>query len=194
MALVVTMMAMVVLLALTGALVPLASTETAIGANHRLAIQALYAAEAALEWAVHELRAAPDWDAVLAVTGRSPLAPSTRRVTLADGTVLDLRDATRRLERAGAGMASAGRGLRWTLYAQGPLAALVPVDPTNGLLIVAVWIGDSPIESDGDPLRDANDTLVVHAAVFGPMLTHRAVQATIRRRDPPRLAPPRPWS
>ena len=79
----------------------------------------------------------------------------------------------------------AGRGLRWQLYAHGPLGALLPVDPSNGLLFVAVWLAD-------DPRRAETDSLVVHAAVRGPALTHRAVQATVRRRamSQPATLPP----
>ena len=103
MALVITMMAMLTLLALTGALVPLASTETAVVANHRRAIQSFYAAEAALEFIVQELRGVPDWDELLTGKVRSRLAGTSSRVRLADGTVLDLQDATNQLEQTGAG-------------------------------------------------------------------------------------------
>ena len=62
-------MAMVVILlflGVTGAVVPLTVTETAVSANHRLAVVALYAAEAGLEWVTHELGAVTDWSDVLA--------------------------------------------------------------------------------------------------------------------------------
>ena len=83
MALVITMMAMLTLLALTGALVPLASTETAVVANHRRAIQSFYAAEAALEFIVQELRSVPDWDELL--TGESALSSGWDVESGADG-------------------------------------------------------------------------------------------------------------
>ena len=182
MALVITMMAMLTLLALTGALVPLASTETAVVANHRRAIQSFYAAEAALEFIVQELRGVPDWDELLTGKVRSRLAGTSSRVRLADGTVLDLQDATNQLEQTGAGATAAGRGLRWRLYAHGPLETLLPVDPSKGVLLIAVWLADDPMEIDGDPFRDTNDVLVVHAAVFGPAWAERSVQATVMRR------------
>ncbi len=173
---------MLTLLALTGALVPLVSTDTAVVANHRRAIQSCYAAEAALEFIVQELRGVPDWDGLLTGKVRSRLAGTSHRVRLADGTVLDLQDATEQLEQTGTGAAASGRGLRWRLYAHGPLKTLLPVDPSRGVLFIAVWLADDPMEIDGDPFRDTNDVLVVHAAVFGPAWAERSVQATVMRR------------
>ena len=49
MALIATLMAALLLVALAGVLAPLSMIETAVGVNHRRAVQALYAAEAALE-------------------------------------------------------------------------------------------------------------------------------------------------
>ena len=182
MALVVTLLVLLVVVGFSGALIPLSSTETAITANHRLAVQTFYAAEAALEWATQELRQTQSWDAVLAGRERSRLWASAPDIRLADGMVLDLRRATDELEHAGAGTSSAGRGLRWQLYAHGPLGRLLPVDPSNGLLFVAVWLADySSPHTGGDPQEEANDALAVHAAAFGPALAQRAVQATLVR-------------
>lgn len=183
-ALIVTMMALLMLVALTGALMPLTSSETAIAANHRLALQSLYAAEAVLERAIRELEAAPSWDDVLAGHRRATLWDGQTTRSLADGAVLDLNAATDALADAGAGRFGAGRGLRWRLYAHGPLGAALPQDPTGGLLHAAVWVADDPDDTDGDPLRDANGILMLHAAAVGPALAQRAVQATLARAAP----------
>lgn len=180
-ALIVTMMALLMLVALTGALMPLTSSETAIAANHRLAVQSLYAAEAALERAIRELEDAPSWDDVLAGRRQATLWDGQTTRSLADGAVLDLNAATDALADAGAGRSGAGRGLRWRLYAHGPLGAVLPQDPTGGLLHAAVWVADDPDDADGDPLRDANGILMLHAAAVGPALAQRAVQATLAR-------------
>ena len=140
-ALLVTMMASLILVGLVGALVPLVSTETAVAANHRRSVQALYAAEAGLEWVVGELgrpASRASWDAVLAGSRRSRFWEVTLESPLADGTVVDLRAATLELRRAGAGDRAAGRGLEWRLFAHGPLAAIVPVAPGYSVLRVAV--------------------------------------------------------
>ena len=160
---------------------PLTSSETAIAANHRLAVQSLYAAEAVLERAIRELEATPSWDDVLAGHRRSTLWDDQTTRSLADGAVLDLNAATDALADAGAGRSGAGRGLRWRLYAHGPLGAVLPQDPTGGLLHAAVWVADDPGDADGDPLRDANGILMLHAAAVGPALAQRAVQATLTR-------------
>ena len=173
------MMALLVLVALTGALIPLTSSETAIAANHRLALQMQYAAEAVLERAVRELEDAPSLDDVLAGRRRSTVWDNRAELRLADGAVLDLSVETAVLTSAGAGRSGAGRGLRWRLYAHGPLGAVLPRDPTGGLLHAAVWVADDPADADGDPLRDANGILLLHAAAVGPALAQRAVQATL---------------
>ena len=180
-ALIVTMMALLMLVALTGALMPLTSSETAIAANHRLAVQSVYAAEAVLERAIRELEAAPSWDDVLAGRRRATVWDNQTTRPLADGAVLDLHAATDALTSAGAGGSGAGRGLRWRLYAHGPLSAVLPRDPSGGLLHAAVWVADDAADADGDPLRDANGVLVLHAAAIGPALAQRAVQATLAR-------------
>ena len=183
-ALIVTLMALLVLVALTGALMPLTSSETAIAANHRLALQTFYAAEAVLARAIRELEDVQSWDDVLAGRQRSVVWDSQTTLRLADGALLDLDAATAALETAGAGRSRAGRGLRWRLYAYGPLSAVLPRDPSGGLLRAAVWVADDPADGDGEPLRDANGALLLHAAAIGPALAQRAVQATLARATP----------
>ena len=78
-ALVVTLLALLVLVALTGALIPLTSSETAISAHHRRAAQTLYAAEAALEWALQELQPVDSWDACWRGAGAPRCGRARRR-------------------------------------------------------------------------------------------------------------------
>ena len=183
-ALIVTLLALLVLMALTGALMPLTSSETAVAANHRLALQMLYAAEAVLERAISELETVPSWDDVLAGRRRSPIWNNQTALRLADGAALDLEAETALLERAGAGRSRAGRGLRWRLYGHGALDTVLPRDPSGRLLRTAVWVADDPADGDGDPLRDANGAVLLHAAAIGPALAQRAVQATVSRPNP----------
>lgn len=187
-ALIVTMMAALVLVAVAGALVPLSTIETAISVNHRRAVEGLYAAEAALALVTAELGAVPDWSAALDGSFQSTL----RAATLApDGTAIDLAAIGRQLRRRGAGASGAGRGLLWTRLAHGPLAAAVPVPDGYGPWQVGVWIADDPADPDPDPQRDANGVIVAHAAAFGPRQAERAVQATlIRQVLPPAPLPP----
>ena len=188
-ALIVTLLALLVLVALTGALIPLTSSETAISAHHRRAAQTLYAAEAVFEWVLQELQSTASWDAVLAGSRRSALWAGSTTRRLAGGATLDLGRLTVELQRRGAGASGAGRGLRWRLYAHGPLSAILPREPSLGLLRVAVWLADDPAETDGDPWRDTNGVVVLHAAGVGPALAQRAVQATLRRPAAGRITP-----
>lgn len=191
-ALIVTLMALMALVGLTGALVPLTTTETAVSANHRRAAQAFYAAEAAIEWAAQELGQVGSWDAVLSGSRRSRLWEGEAMLRFADGATLDLDRATTELNRRGAG--AAGRNLRWRLYARGSLDGLLRRDPSVGLLRVLIWVADDPAETDGDPFRDTNDALLVHAAIVGPALAQRAVQATLRRTGPARRVTLASWT
>ena len=99
--LVITMMALLVLVGLTGALIPLTSTETSIVANHRRAVQILYAADAALEWVIQDLQREPSWDSVLSGSRQSSLRVGGSQHRLADETLLDLERVTSELRSFG---------------------------------------------------------------------------------------------
>ena len=129
-ALIMTLMASVVLLTVVGVLVPLASTEVMIAANHRRAVEGLYAAEAALEWTVGELAPSAAWGAALAGGARSGVWAGALELLLADGSRVLLDEQTAALSRDGAGPSGAGRGLAWSLFAHGRLARLIPL-PTD---------------------------------------------------------------
>ena len=191
-ALIATMMAALLLVALAGVLAPLAMIETAVGVNHRRSVQALYAAEGALEMASAELGSIPDWSTVLNGSARSAFRSGALVRTMPDGARIDLPAVAGRLRSRGAGAGSAGRGLEWRLFAYGPLNAWAPVPAGYGPWLVAVWIADDAADPDPDRERDANDVVVAHAAAFGPRGAERAVQATLVRRtvSPTPSAPP----
>ena len=182
-ALIVTMMAALLLVALAGMLAPLATIETAVGANHRRSVQALYAAEAALELATAELGSFADWNGALDGSVRSAFRNGALDPAMPDGSRIDLPAITARLRSSGA----VGPGLEWRLFAHGPLNAWVPVPAGYGPWLVAVWIADDATDPDPDREQDANDAIVAHAAAFGPRRAARAVQATLVRQ---RVAPP----
>ena len=191
-ALIVTMMAALLLVALAGVLAPLAMIETAVGVNHRRSVQALYAAESALELATAELGSFPDWSAVLSGAVRSAYRNGGLAPVMPGGERIDLSAIAGRLRSDGAGAGAAGRGLEWRLFAHGPLGTWVPIPDGYGPWLVAVWIADDPADPDPDRQRDANDAIVAHAAAFGPRRAARAVQATLIRQtvNPPPPAPP----
>src|SRR5262249_52761974 len=91
-ALVVALLAMLVMAAVGAALMLAAATELRITRNFRNSTEALYAADAALERVVDELRAIGDWNLLLSGSVRSSFAvgePHGRR-SMADGKTIDL--------------------------------------------------------------------------------------------------------
>jgi hypothetical protein len=81
MALVIAVTAVLMMLAMSGTAVLNTMTETTIAANHRDAIQALYAAEAGIELSISRLRMTADWSAA---------APDPGGTLLVRGTLADL--------------------------------------------------------------------------------------------------------
>jgi len=165
-ALVITLMALSLLLALGVALAMTTNTETRIAANYRDGVEALYAADAGVERAIQDLATASDWDSVLNGTVRSSFndgPPQGLRI-LPGGATLDLTQATN-VARCGKDTCSAAdltavtddrpwgaNNPVWQPFAYGPLAAL---DGTiDSPMYVMVWIADDPSENDNAPLRD----------------------------------------
>jgi len=188
-ALVVALLLGLLLVALTAALVPLSTIETEVAANHRRAVEGLYAAEAAAALAAAELGGLPDWSVVLNGSVRSAHWGASLAPTMPDGRTVDLAAVAGLLGARGAGGDDAGRGLTWTLVAHGDLASWVGLPSGFGPWLVAVWAADDPADADGDPLVDSNGALVLHAAAYGPRGASRALQATLVRQG---LAPPPP--
>ena len=205
-ALVVTMMAITLMLALGGALVLLSTSETAIAANYRTAHEATYAADAAIERALADLRAVPDFTAALNGTVQSSFvdgaASGSRR--LVDGSTIDLDQITN-LANCEKATACSPADLvavtprrpwgisnpRWTLYAYGPLTnSLGPVGVPSPFYIVA-FVGDDGAESDGDPMVDGapvgntpnpgKGVVAIRAEAFGPKNVHSVAEATVAR-------------
>jgi hypothetical protein len=205
-ALVMALMATTMMLTLGGALVLLSSSETVIAANFRAAHEAAYAADAAVERALADLRSVPDWTTVLnggAVSSFVDGVPSGSR-TLIDGSSVDLDQATNlaNCEKPTACTATdiaatttdrpwGANNPRWALYAYGPLAESLGTTAVHSGFYVMAFVGDDPSENDSDPMLDgfslAGDPnpgtgiIVIRAEAFGPRNAHRVVEATIAR-------------
>ena len=178
-----------VLLSLLGAgLLTLASTETLIAASYRHGQEASYGAEAALERALADLHAAADWTAVLASPPAnlvSTFDDGQFNVRLPEGRVVTLSAQTMERQRESdeeAGPAVFGADSpRWRLFAHASIEDLEP-SPTGGApLYLVVWVADDGADGDGDPARDANGRIHVHAEAFGAAGARRGVAATIER-------------
>jgi len=81
MALVTALTAVLMMLAIGGSAALNTMTETTIAANHRDALQTLYAAEAGIDLSIMRLRVTTDWSAV---------APDQRGTILIQGSLVDL--------------------------------------------------------------------------------------------------------
>lgn len=208
-ALIAVMSAASLLLALGLSLALTTTIEVGIAANQRDAVQTLHAADAGLERAMADLALA-DWDAVLAGAVTSPFHDGAGVVTLPDGSRLDVQQETDRLRCGAAACGDAdmdrvtaarpwGRNNpRWTVFASGPLAELVPDAAIAARSYLVIWVADDPAENDAQPLRDGGPPALVdaanpanpgrgalwlHARAYGPSGARRAIEAVVER-DP----------
>ena len=178
-----------VLLSLLGAgLLTLANTETLIAASYRHGQEASYGAEAALERALADLHAAADWTAVLASPPAnlvSTFDDGQVNVRLPEGRVVNLPAQTMERQRESdeeAGPAVFGADSpRWRLFAHASIEDLDPPPAAGAPLYLLVWVADDGADGDGDPARDANGRIHVHAEAFGAAGARRSVAATIER-------------
>jgi hypothetical protein len=169
--------------------------------NLRGAAAMLYAADAAIELAAHDLAHIADWNLVLSGDIRSPFADGepTGVRAIPGGGVIDLAAETNQLNCGRNSDCTAAQvesntrerpwganNARWRLFAYGPLGNYVhfarPVP-----CYLAVWLADDAREDDGDPLSDAgapapgHGVLRVRAAAYGALGTRRAIEAELVR-------------
>jgi Tfp pilus assembly protein PilX len=201
-ALVIVLLAMMLIAALGMALSLTTSTETRIAASYAWGAETFYAADAALEHVLDDLTRLVDWTDALdgAATSFSDGPPGPR--TLPDGTRVDLRQVTDRLNcghpscsiaELTASTADRPWGINnpiWQLYGHGPLAMLSPAIDIEPPIYVIVWVSDDPLENDGQPRVEGDETmgpnagrgiLQVRTHAYGAGGSVRTVEMTIRR-------------
>jgi hypothetical protein len=206
MAILLTLMALVLMSLLSGALIVTTSTESAIAANFRSAQEGLYAADAALERAIDDLAAASDWNAILEGSTRSEFVdgPPGGIRTLPGGGRLDLDQRLslincRRVVPCSASDLTAITSQRpwgpnnpvWRLFAFGPLSSMLPAGAIESAHYVTVMVADDPAENDGNPLRDGigplnpgSGVLSLRADALGPRGARQTIEATVARAAP----------
>jgi hypothetical protein len=171
--------------ALTAALVFVVVTENRVSANHQAAQVGAYAAVAAVERTFGELRRLATWELVPDTSG--PSAPEdfndgASAARLPDGTVLDLARLTSKRQADSNAFYPGGADRPvWRLYAHASLARMIPTVDGSARPYVIVWVADDPDDTDGNPFRDSNDTMLVRAEAFGMRGGWRAIDATIGR-------------
>jgi hypothetical protein len=200
-AMVLVLLCAVLFVALGGALVTVVNTEATISATFREAAIALSAADAVVTRVVVDLAAA---DLTAALTGglSSTFADGPPAVPrrLPDGTILDLPAATNE-QRCGepdcsdAAMdaVTADRpwgvnNARWQLYGSGWVRDLTPHPDDAPHAYVVVWIGDDPLETDGNPLADeghadapGHEVVLLRAAAYAAYSVRRRIEVAARR-------------
>jgi hypothetical protein len=184
-ALVSTLMVTTLLTTLAAGLALGAASEALVSASYRTARATLYAADAALQRALVDVRRLPEWSVVLApppANVRSGFDDGRALANAPDGRTLNVADLTAALQAASdhvfAGPATDRPA--WRIFAQGDLADTTPGRPAT-LPYAIVWVADDPGDGDGDPARDSNGVIVMHAEAYGLSRARRTVEMTIAR-------------
>jgi hypothetical protein len=191
MALVMAMMALTLLTGLGTALIVGTMTETQVAAVHRQGLEVFYAAEAAVEFAIRDLAARPDWGAVLTGDESSVLADGPRGGARRLGaTAVDLTRATAEVDAVLAAL-TAPPATRAQLYAYGPLDQLLSAPEIPPPAYVCVWVAELLRDVPEDPpVRLLYIVSRAHGATGG----HRTVLVTVARPlDPDALLQVRSW-
>jgi len=204
-ALIIALLSTLLLTALGMALTLTTTTEHKISTNYRDGVEAMYAADAAIERVMQDVLTIPDWNNIINGSATSSFVdgvPGTR--TFPDGSVVDLLQATA-VANCGKTSCTAAEmttytperpwgpnNPQWTLFAHGPVEDLIPTATINSNMYVVVWMADDPSENDDNPLIDGDTTsganpgtgvLSMLAQAYGPGGVTRVVEATIARTD-----------
>jgi hypothetical protein len=204
-AVIIALLSMLLLTALGMSLTLTTTTEGRIAHNYRDGVEALYAADAAIERVMQDVLTVPDWNRIIdgSVTSAFIDGPPLGMRTLGDGSRIDLAQATA-MVRCGKvtctdndihTYAEAPWNLnnpRWQLYAYGPLSEMIPTDTINSNIYVIVWMADDPSETDDKPLVDGDTSaganpgkgvLSMLAHAYAPSGVRREIEVTIARTD-----------
>jgi hypothetical protein len=167
--------------ALAAALVFVVTIESRVGRHQQSAESGAYAAVAAVERLIGELRRWPTWQTVPSASSVAPNFNDGRILaTLADGTTLDLRRLAADRQAASDAFYPAGPNRpMWMLYAHASLARVTSTGLSMSNPYVVVWVADDADDADGDPSRDANGVILVRAEAFGVRGAWRAIEATL---------------
>ena len=191
-ALMMVMMTMLLMSALGAALVLLTSSETSIAASYRRGVEALYAADAMAERALHDLEPL-DWGLVVSGAVRSSFAegpPAGPRPVAGAGTI-DPADAVSmancgKTTCSSADLVENATGDRpwavdnpvWQLFGYGPLSAITAGPGRRVPFYVVAMVARNPAAASRDPV----DALLLRAEAFGPRNTHKVIALAVARR------------
>jgi hypothetical protein len=185
-ALVLTLLATTLLSALGAAMIASANMETSIGSTFREDRELVYAAEAVVARAVHDVRLSSRWDDILTGAQLSSFLDPMTVPWLPSGGTLDVPAATRRLQSATNTIFAGANAPQWRVFASGRLADVAGQGALESRAYLVAWVADDPSETDGNPFADTNDTLVVRGEAVGSGGRTRALEVTVTRAGVPR--------
>jgi hypothetical protein len=180
---------LVLLLVAIGGAVSIASrTETLIAAQFRQSREALYAAEGAIAFAIHDLGGIADWDPVLSgalassVTDGAAIGartlPGGDTVVLCCGASSLTGDVQR---RAHGGRTWGADTPQWQVFGWGPVSGWLLPGRIDSPIYVVVWVADDSADGDGNPAADANGIVELHAQALAPGGGRKVVEVLIQR-------------
>jgi hypothetical protein len=180
------LLVMIVVLVLAGlafAAVSLADLEGVASASDARALGVAYAADAAVERAIHDISVVTDWTTAVNGPAESSLYPRDPQLRAPWGELLDISAMTADVQREPDSGVGANQA-RWRVFLAGPLSAMLPDTPPDVVPYVVVWVGDDEADGDGNPMIDTNQVLRVRARALGPRGVRADREAVIERVAP----------
>ena len=184
-ALVVVLLSTVLVSAIGAALTVTANTESAIASSFRIERELAYAAEAAVERAMQDVRLVTRWDDLLTGVQTTTFLDQTNLPALPTGGTLDLRVLTAQVQAATNARFSGPNTPQWRLVASGRLADVAGIGSIESPAYLVVWVADDVSETDGNPAADTNDVLVIRGEAVGSGGRTRALDITVTRAGVP---------
>ena len=181
-ALLLALLATLMLAALGGGLIALGDTEANLAHNHRASAELLYAADAAVERALTEIRAAATFTDVLTGSVRSPLFAATPLPMAPWGVTVDLPALTTEVQTESDAAGVWGmNNPAWRVFAAGPFDAAAGGVTGVPHAYLVVWVADDPSEVDNNPAGDTNDVVLVRGLALNALGMRVSVRVTARR-------------
>lgn len=180
-ALVAVLLSTVLVSAIGAALTVTATTESTIASSFRLDRELAYAAEAAVERAMQDVRVATQWDDLLSGAQATTFLDPASVPTLPTGGRLDLRALTSRMQAATNARMAGPNTPQWQLVASGRLADVAGRGSIGSPAYLVVWVADDVSETDGNTAADSNDVIVIRGEAVGSGGRTRTLDVTVTR-------------
>ncbi len=184
-ALVAVLLATALLSAIGAAVTVAADIDTAIASTLRIESELSYAAEAAVERALQDVRVTPDWTDILAGVAMSSFLDPVALPVLPSGGTLDVPALTRQLQNETNAAYGGSDTPRWHVFSSGRFADLAGSGSIESAAYLVVWVADDASEADGNPAVDNNGVLLIHGQAFGSGGRTRALDITVTRAGAP---------